>query len=106
MDMEGLGVETSSQLTETGLVKPPADLYRLTYEQLVGLERFADLSARNLPAAGERAKPRPIRHAIYGLGMRMGGEATALALARRCGSRQALLDATAAEAKSLRDKRP
>src|SRR5207248_1162736 len=50
MDIEGLGVETSTQLTEAGLVKTPADLYSLTYEHLVGLDRFADLSARNLLA--------------------------------------------------------
>src|SRR5437764_868800 len=78
MDIEGLGVETSTQLTEAGLVKTPADLYSLTYEQLVGLDRFADLSARNLLAAIEASKRRPLRHVIYALGIRMVGEATAL----------------------------
>jgi DNA ligase (NAD+) len=106
MDIEGLGVETSSQLTETGLVKTPADLYRLTYEQLVGLERFADLSARNLMAAIERSKTRPLRHVIYALGIRMVGEATALALARRFGSLQALLDASVEDLQSVRDVGP
>src|SRR5205814_9994632 len=86
MDIEGLGVEPSTQLTETGLVKTPADLYRLTYDQLVDLERFADLSARNLLAAIEASKTRLLRHVIYALGIRMVGEATALALARRFGS--------------------
>jgi DNA ligase (NAD+) len=106
MDIEGLGVETSTQLTETGLVKTPADLYRLTYEQLVGLDRFADLSARNLLAAIEASKTRPLRHVIYALGIRMVGEATAAALARRFGSLEALLDATIDDLMSVRDVGP
>jgi DNA ligase (NAD+) len=106
MDIEGLGVETSTQLTETGLVKTPADLYRLTYEQLVGLERFADLSARNLLAAIAASKTRPLRHVIYALGIRMVGEATALALARRFGSLEALLDASVEQLQSVRDVGP
>jgi DNA ligase (NAD+) len=106
MDIEGLGVETSTQLTETGLVKTPADLYRLTYEQLVGLDRFADLSARNLLAAIEASKTRPLRHVIYALGIRMVGEATAAALARRFGSLEALLDGTIDDLMSVRDVGP
>jgi DNA ligase (NAD+) len=106
MDIEGLGVETSTQLTETGLVKTPADLYRLTYDQLVGLERFADLSARNLLAAIEASKTRPLRHVIYALGIRMVGEATALALARRFGSLEALMDASVEQLQSVRDVGP
>jgi DNA ligase (NAD+) len=106
MDIEGLGVETSTQLTETGLVKTPADLYRLTYDRLVGLERFADLSARNLLAAIEASKTRPLRSVIYALGIRMVGEATALALARRFGSLQALLDASVEDLQSVRDVGP
>jgi len=106
MDIEGLGVETSTQLTETGLVKTPADLYRLTYEQMVGLERFADLSARNLMVAIEASKTRPLRHVIYALGIRMVGEATALALARRFGSLEALMDASVEQLQSVRDVGP
>ncbi len=106
MDIEGLGVETSTQLTETGLVKTPADLYRLTYEQLVGLDRFADLSARNLLAAIEASKRRPLRHVIYALGIRMVGEATAVALARRFGSLEALMNASVEDLQSVRDVGP
>ncbi len=106
MDIEGLGIETSTQLTETGLVKTPADLYRLTYDQLVNLERFADLSARNLLAAIEASKTRPLRHVIYALGIRMVGEATALALARRFGSLEALAEATVEDLQSVRDVGP
>jgi DNA ligase (NAD+) len=106
MDIEGLGVETSTQLTETGLVKSPADLYRLTYEQLVNLDRFADLSARNLLAAIESSKTRPLRHVIHALGIRMVGEATALALARRFGSLEALMNASVEDLQSVRDVGP
>jgi DNA ligase (NAD+) len=106
MDIEGLGIETSTQLTETGLVKTPADLYRLTYDQLVDLERFADLSARNLLAAIEASKTRPLRHVIYALGIRMVGEATALALARRFGSLEALAEASIEDLQSVRDVGP
>ncbi|TMB11579.1 MAG: NAD-dependent DNA ligase LigA [Deltaproteobacteria bacterium] len=106
MDIEGLGVETSIQLTETGLVKTPADLYRLTYDQLVGLDRFADLSARNLLAAIEASKKRPLRHVIYALGIRMVGEATAVALARRFGSLEALMNASVEDLQSVRDVGP
>src|SRR5947208_889231 len=106
MDIEGLGVETSTQLTEAGLVKTPADLYRLTYDQLVGLDRFADLSARNLLAAIEASKRRPLRHVISALGIRMGGQATAVALARRFGSLEALMDASVEDLQSVRDVGP
>ena len=106
MDIEGLGVETSSQLIETGLVKTPADLYALEYEQLVALDRFADLSARNLLAAIEASKTRPLRRVIYALGIRMVGEATALALARRFGSLEALMNASVEGLQSVRDVGP
>ena len=106
MDIDGLGAETSDQLIETGLVKTPADLYKLSFEQLVGLERFADLSARNLLNAIERSKSRPLRRVIYALGIRMVGEATALALARRFGSLQALMGASVEDLQSVRDVGP
>ena len=106
MDIDGLGVETSTQLIETGLVKTPADLYPLTYEQLVKLDRFAELSARNLLAAIEASKRRPLRRVIYALGIRMVGEATALALARRFGSLEALMAASVEDLQSVRDVGP
>jgi DNA ligase (NAD+) len=106
MDIEGLGVETSTQLIETGLVKTPADLYALTYEQMVGLERFAELSAKNLLAAIESSKTRALRRVIYALGIRMVGEATALALARRFGSLDALMAASVEDLQAVREVGP
>src|SRR5207253_5056946 len=81
-------------------------LYRLTYDQLVGLDRFADLSARNLLAAIEASKKRPLRHVIYALGIRMVGDASALALARRFGSLEALMNASVEDLQSVRDVGP
>ena len=106
MDIEGLGVETSTQLIESGLVKTPADLYGLEYDRLVTLERFADLSARNLLAAIEASKTRPLKRVIYALGIRMVGEATALALARRFTSLEMLMEASVEDLQSVRDVGP
>src|SRR5207237_238729 len=94
MDITGLGEETCMRLVQTGLVKTPADLYSLTREQWLSLERMGEKSVDNLLAALEASKKTSLRRFIYALGIRMVGEATALALARRFGSVQALLDAS------------
>jgi len=80
MDIEGLGDQTCSQLVERGLVKTPADLYGLTREQWLGLERMGDKSVDNLLAALDRSKQTSLRRFIYALGIRLVGEATARAL--------------------------
>ena len=61
MDIDGLGDKIVEQLVDVGLVRSPADLYRLTFEQVVVLEGFAELSTRNLLAAIEPASGRPWR---------------------------------------------
>ena len=106
MDIEGLGFETCTQLIDTGLVSTPADLYKLTFEQLTGLDRFAELSAKNLLEALQASKTRPLRRVIYALGIRMVGEATALALARRFPSLDALMDASVEDLQAVRDVGP
>src|SRR5207244_8153547 len=58
MDIEGLGEKTVALLTAKGLVADVADIYSLTYDDLIGLEGFADLSVRNLLAASEQWKQR------------------------------------------------
>ena len=57
MDIEGLGEERVLQLVGAGLIDDPADLYDLTVEQLVQLERFGAISAANLVAASRRRRP-------------------------------------------------
>ncbi|UXY50963.1 NAD-dependent DNA ligase LigA [Pseudomonas tohonis] len=94
LDIEGLGDKIVEQLVDTGLVASPADLFTLTYDQVVALEGFADLSTRNLLAAiRDSARPTLARF-IYALGIPDVGEETAKLLARALGSlariRQAL----------------
>lgn len=93
MDIDGLGDKIVEQLVDTGLVASPADLYTLTYEQVVELEGFADLSTRNLLAAiQDSAKPTLARF-IFALGIPDVGEETAKLLARALGSLKRLKQA-------------
>ncbi|MEH6685692.1 MAG: NAD-dependent DNA ligase LigA [Halopseudomonas sabulinigri] len=94
MDIDGLGEKSVEQLVDTGLVASPADLYQLTYDQVMPLEGFADLSSRNLLAAIDAARSPALARFIYALGIPDVGEETAKLLARALGSleriRQAL----------------
>ncbi|MCA1829777.1 MAG: NAD-dependent DNA ligase LigA [Myxococcales bacterium] len=106
MDITGLGEETCIRLVQGGLVKTPADLYSVTREQWLSLERMGEKSVDNLLAALHASKKTSLRRFTYALGIRMVGEATALALARRFGSIQAMLDATLDDIQAVRDVGP
>jgi len=93
LDIEGLGPKLVEQLVDRGLVKDPADLFRLTREDLLSLERMADKSVQNLLSALEAAKHRPLPRVINALGIRSVGEHLALALAREFGSLEGLAKA-------------
>jgi DNA ligase (NAD+) len=83
MDIEGAGWAVLSQLLERGLVKTRGDFFRLTVEDLEGLERFARKSAENLHGRIERARVgRPLARVLNGLGIPQVGESTAIDLAR------------------------
>jgi DNA ligase (NAD+) len=83
MDIEGAGWAVLSQLLERGLVKSRADFFRLTVEDLEGLERFARKSAENLYQRIQRARVgRPLARVLNGLGIPQVGESTAIDLAR------------------------
>ncbi|MCU1717008.1 NAD-dependent DNA ligase LigA [Pseudomonas sp. 5P_3.1_Bac2] len=86
LDIEGLGDKIVEQLVDEGLVRSPADLYSLQYDQVVGLEGFADLSTRNLLAAIAASKQPALARFIYALGIPDVGEETAKLLARALGS--------------------
>jgi DNA ligase (NAD+) len=86
MDIEGLGEKSVEQLVDEGLVTSPADLYTLTFEQIVGLEGFAELSTRNLLAAIADSRRPSLARFIYALGIPDVGEETAKLLARALGS--------------------
>ena len=81
MDIEGAGYAVVTQLLDRGLVRTPADVFRLRVEQLVELERFAQKSAENLARNIERARRRPLARILNALGMRHVGEQTAIDLA-------------------------
>ncbi len=83
MDIEGAGWAVLSQLLERGLVKSRADFFRLTVEDLEGLERFARKSAENLHGRIERARVgRPLARVLNSLGIPQVGATTAIDLAR------------------------
>jgi DNA ligase (NAD+) len=94
MDIEGLGEKQVRLLQQHGLVSTPGDFYRLTAEQLVELEGFAELSARNLLTAIESSKQRPFARVLFALGIEEVGEVTARNLAQRLRDIEALLHAT------------
>jgi len=94
MDIDGLGEALADQLLKSGLVEDVADVYYLTKEQLLTLERMGDKSAENLLAAIERSKTRPLGRLIFGLGIRHVGDETAELLAGHFGSIDALASAS------------
>jgi len=97
MDIRGLGYERVRQLLDSGLIANVADLYELEVVQLVALDRFADQSARQLVAAIAASKGQPLSSLLFGLGIRHVGKTVAQLLARRFGTMQALVKASAEE---------
>jgi DNA ligase (NAD+) len=86
MDIEGLGEERVRQFVDAGLLRDAADIYSLTVERLVPLERMASRSAENLVAAVEASKTRGLARVLVGLGIRHLGPTAAVAVARALGS--------------------
>jgi DNA ligase (NAD+) len=93
MDIEGLGDVLANQLVHSGLVKSLTDLYRLTKEQLLTLERVGDLSAQNLLGGIEASKSRGLARLLAGLSIPTVGETFAEVLAHEFRSLDALLAA-------------
>ena len=86
MDIVGLGIRIVKLLVEAGLVEDVADLYRLSKEDLLSLEGFADKKAENLLAAIEVSKTQSLNRLLTALGIRGVGEVGAVDLARQFGS--------------------
>ncbi|HYD55075.1 MAG TPA: NAD-dependent DNA ligase LigA, partial [Gemmatimonadaceae bacterium] len=95
MDIRGLSYARIEQLMQAALVRDAADLYDLTVEQLVGLERFAQKSAENLVQAIADSKAQPLSRLLFGLGIGNLGEVGARLPARHFGSMDALAKASA-----------
>ncbi len=106
MNIDGMGDALITQLTENGLVKNVADIYRLTKNNLIRLDRFADKSAQNIIDEIENSKKLPLERVIYGLGIRFVGERTAQFLAEHFGSMEALEKASVEELQNVNEVGP
>ena len=106
MNIDGMGEALVTQLTERGLVKNVADIYKLTKADLLSLERFADKSAQNILDEIENSKKLPMKRVIYGLGIRMVGERTAQFLAEHFGSMEALANASVEDLQGVNEVGP
>ncbi|GAA4933293.1 NAD-dependent DNA ligase LigA [Algibacter agarivorans] len=82
MDIDGLGGETVALLVNEGLIKNYSDLYELTKDQVIPLERMAEKSAENLIQGIEQSKNIPFERVLYALGIRYVGETVAKKLAK------------------------
>ena len=101
MDIRGLSHQRLEQLIAAGLVNDGADIYRLTVEQVAGLERFAAKSAEALIAATARSKSQPLSRLLYALGIRHVGGESAKLLARAFGRMDALAAASVEDLEAL-----
>jgi DNA ligase (NAD+) len=106
MDIDGLGDKTVDQLVEHGLVKDIGDLYGLTKDDVLKLDRLADKSASNLIAAIERSKQTTLPRFLYALGIRHVGEHVADVLAREYSDWQALQHAGYEELQGIHEIGP
>ena len=97
MAIDGLGEAVAVQLTERGFVHTVADLYSLTKEQLLQLDKFKDKSAQNLLDAIEASKQNNLDKLVFGLGIRNIGDKAAAQLAEHFGAMQALAAANGEE---------
>ena len=106
MDIDGLGEALVNQLTERGMVKNVADLYKLTKDDLLKLERMGEKSAENVLSEIADSKTLPLERVIFGLGIRFVGERTAQFLAEHFGSLDAIMKATAEELEEVNEVGP
>jgi DNA ligase (NAD+) len=106
MDIEGLGDRLVEQLVDRGVVHDVSDVYRLTVEQLAGLERMAEKSASNLVNALEKSRDTTLERFIYALGIREVGESTAQILAREFGDLDLLMQADIETLQAIHDVGP
>ena len=101
MDIEGLGQAVAAQLVEKGYVQSAADLYTLSFEQLLTLDKFKEKSAQNLLDAIEASKKNNLDKLLFGLGIRNIGAKAAAQLAQRFKSMQALRQASQEELEEI-----
>ena len=95
MDIDGLGSAVATQLVEKEMVRSAADIYTLTREQLLTLDKFKEKSADNLLNAIEASKQNNLDKLLFGFGIRNIGDKAAALLAEHFGTLQAIREATA-----------
>ena len=105
-DMDGIGPKMLDQLMDSGLIKDAADLFKLTKEDFLNLERFAEKSAENAVASIQGRKEIQLSRFIYALGIPHVGEETAFTLAKRFRIFDAFADTSAAELQTVPDIGP
>jgi DNA ligase (NAD+) len=103
MNIEGLGEKVIAQLFKEGLVEDVADLYTLTKEQLVNLERMGEKSATNLLNAIEASKENSLERLLFGLGIRHVGAKAAKILAQQFETMERLMQATKEELMAIHE---
>ena len=106
MDIEGLGEKMVYQLVDAGLIKDPADLYFLTAEQLLALDRTGEKSAGNLLRAIAESKGPPLEKLVFALGIRHVGENMSKLLAWKYAGLDKLMTASTDELTAIRDIGP
>ena len=106
MNIDGMGDALVTQLTDRKLVKDVADIYKLTKDDLLKLERMGDKSAENVLKEIENSKKLPLERVIYGLGIRMVGERTAQFLAEHFGNMDDLMNAGEEELQQVEEVGP
>jgi DNA ligase (NAD+) len=107
MDIEGFGEKQAYRfLVDEELIRDPADIYDLTEEQLVALEGFGEVSARNLIREIDRSRERPFGTVLFALGLPGIGYVNAHALADHFGSIDALLEAEAPQIEEVEGMGP
>jgi DNA ligase (NAD+) len=106
MNIEGMGESLVNQLADRGLVTNVADIFELTEEKLLSLDRMGKKSAQNVLREIDAAKKLPLERVIFGLGIRFVGERTAEFLAEHFGSIDALTDASEEELQQVNEVGP
>jgi len=106
MNIDGMGDALVNQLTERRLVNNVADIYRITKDDLLKLERMGDKSAQNVLNEIEASKKLPLQRVIYGLGIRFVGERTAEFLAEHFGSLDSIMNASEEELEQVNEVGP
>lgn len=97
MDIDGLGAETVQLLFDKGLIRNTADLYRLTFDELLQLDRMAEKSANNLLLGLKASKEVPFERVLFALGIRYVGETVAKKLVKHFKSLERIKEATELE---------